>query len=164
MERRPSSQAAPSSRPGQGAARGKPRSRRDGKEGRARPAAGLSPRHLRRRDPRRRPVARRGGPVPELPVPSGAVLGGRRGSCWGRRPLVLFCCCSTAPEPCDPPPPGQAPPPLSDAPERTLPPRPRPRPAPGARSKFSAILGPGGSSASNGAEDASWSGAAPGPA
>lgn len=35
--------------------------------------------------------------VPAFPVPSGAVFGGRNGSCCGKRPPV-FCCCSAEPK------------------------------------------------------------------
>lgn len=100
---------------------------------------------------------RRGGegaaarrPVPAIPVPSGAVFGGRNGSCCGKRPPVWCCCSSAEPELWEPLSPRRAPPPLSDAPASlrgAAPPRPRPRPrprpAPGARSKLSDMLRPG---------------------
>lgn len=78
-------------------------------------------------------------PVPAIPVPRGAVFGGRNGSCCGKRPPG--CCSSAEPEPRDALPAGRGPPPLSGAPH------PRPRPAPGARSKLSDMLRPGGSGA-----------------
>lgn len=84
-------------------------------------------------------------PVPAFPVLSGAVFGGRNGSCCGKKPPVL-CCCSAEPKLWEPLPPRQAPPPLSDAPaplRGAAPSRPRHRPAPGARSKLSDMIGPG---------------------
>lgn len=80
-------------------------------------------------------------PVPAIPVPRGAVFGGRNGSCCGKRPPGCCCCSSAEPEPRDALPAGRGPPPLSGAPH------PRPRPAPGARSKLSDMLRPGGSGA-----------------
>lgn len=94
---------------------------------------------------------RREQPVPAIPVPSGAVLGGRNGSCCGKRPPGWCCCSSAEPEPRDALPAGQAPSPLSGAPH------PRPRPAPGVRSKLSDMLRPGGSGA-HGREERSGAG------
>lgn len=82
-------------------------------------------------------------PVPAFPVPSGAVFGGRNGSCCGKRPPVWCRCSSAEPELWEPLPPERAPPPLSAATSplrRAATPRPRPRPAPGARSKLSDML------------------------
>lgn len=104
---------------------------------------GAAPRHLRHRGP---PEGAGRAPIPVIPVPSGAVFGGRNGSCCGKRPPVWCCCSSDEPELWEPLLPGRAPPLHSGAPmplRGAAPPRPWPRPAPGARSKLSDMLRPG---------------------